>query len=110
MRTDVPGRMNSALPSHRGLWYGGAWHDALSGRSAETLNPSTGDSLGEVALADAADVDAAVAAARRGFTEWRAVPPLERARCLRRIADLVRAHAEELALIDAANCGNPVRE
>src|SRR5437763_4676154 len=110
MRTNVPGRVNSALPSHRGVWYGGAWHDALSGRSAETWNPSTAESLGKVAVADAADVDAAVTAARRGFVEWRAVPPLERARCLRRIAELVRQHADELALIDAANCGNPVRE
>ena len=61
-------------------------------------------------MADAADVAAAVSAARGGFAEWRAVPPLERARVLRRIAELVRQHAEELALIDAANCGNPVRE
>src|SRR5437764_506667 len=97
MRTNVPGRVNSALPSHRGVWYGGAWHDALSGRSAETWNPSTGESLGKVAVADAADIDAAVTAARRGFVEWRAVPPLERARCLRRIAELVRQHADELA-------------
>ena len=49
-------------------------------------------------------------AARRGFAEWRAVLPLERARILRRLAELLRQHAGELALIDAANCGNPVRE
>ena len=103
-------RIASALPQHRGVWYGGAWHEALSGGTADTLDPSTGASLGRVAVAGAEDVDAAVAAARRGFAEWRAVPPLERARILRRIAERVREHAEELALIDAANCGNPVRE
>ena len=98
------------LPDHRGVYYGGAWHDPLSGCFAETLNPGTGLPLGQVAVADAADVAAAVAAARRGFAEWRAVLPLERAKILRRLAQLVRDHAQELALIDAANCGNPVRE
>jgi betaine-aldehyde dehydrogenase len=102
--------VDSALPKHRGLWYGGAWHDARSGGNVETLNPSTGASLGPVAVAGPDDVDAAVAAARRGFANWRAVPPLERGLILRRIAEVVRQHADELALIDAANCGNPVRE
>ena len=98
------------LPAHRGAYYGGAWHDPVSGVFAETLNPSSGESLGRVAVGGAADVDAAVAAARRGFVEWRAVAPLERAKILRRIAQLLRENAGELALIDAANCGNPVRE
>ena len=98
------------LPVHRIAYYGGAWHEPLSGKFADTLNPSTAESLGRVAIAGAADVDAAVAAARRGSVEWRAVAPLERARILRRIAELLRKNAGELALIDAANCGNPVRE
>jgi betaine-aldehyde dehydrogenase len=103
-------QVDSVLPKHRTAWYGGAWHDPRSERDEETWNPSTGDSLGRVALCGEEDVGAAVAAARSGFEAWRAVPALERARILRRIADVVRQHAEELALIDAANCGNPVRE
>ena len=99
-----------ALPDHRGIYFGGAWHEPASGRFAETANPSTGESLGSVAVGGPADVDAAVAAARSGFLEWRAVAPLERARLLRKIGELLRRHADELALIDAANCGNPVRE
>jgi len=98
------------LPAHRGAYYGGAWHDPASGAFAETLNPSSGESLGRVAVSGVADVDAAVAAAKRGFLEWRAVVPFERARILRRVAQLLRENAGELALIDAANCGNPVRE
>ena len=98
------------LPTRRGLYYGGGWHDPRSGNFADTLNPGTGGSLGRVAVGNAADVDSAVAAARRGFSEWRAVVPLERARMLRRLAELLRQNAGELALIDAANCGNPVRE
>jgi len=108
--SDEDGEIESALPIHRGLYYAGAWHVARDGRTAETLNPSTGTSLGAVAIAGADDVDAAVSAARRGYLEWRAVAPLERARILRGLAEVVRRNAKELALIDAANCGNPVRE
>jgi len=98
------------LPEHRGLYYGGAWHEPASGSSAPTLNPSTGETLAEVAIGGSADVDAAVAAAQSGFEAWRAVAPLERARILREVAARLRRHADELALIDAADCGNPVRE
>jgi betaine-aldehyde dehydrogenase len=102
--------MDLPLPVQRRLYYGNGWHEPLSGRYADTLNPGTGESLGTVAVAGGLDVDNAVAAARRGFAEWRAVVPQERARILRRLADLLRKNATELALIDAANCGNPVRE
>jgi betaine-aldehyde dehydrogenase len=98
------------LPAARDVYYGGAWNAPRSGRYADTLNPGTGETLGRVAVSGTADVDAAVAAARQGFPQWRAVVPLERARILRQIADIVRRHARELALIDAANCGNPVTE
>jgi betaine-aldehyde dehydrogenase len=99
-----------SLPRQRGLYFGGQWHAPRSGRWVDTFNPGTGATLGSVAEADATDVDAAVAAAKAGFREWRAVPPLERARILRRAAAILRENADELALIDAANCGNPVRE
>ncbi len=98
------------LPVNRTCYYGGAWHAPKSGREADTINPGTGESLGKVADAGAADVDAAVAAAKAAFKEWRNVLPLERAKMLRRIAEVLRKHAEELAMIDAADCGNPVRE
>ncbi|HZQ61460.1 MAG TPA: aldehyde dehydrogenase family protein [Casimicrobiaceae bacterium] len=104
---DVKARL--PLPQHRDLYYGGAWHRAKGGY-AVTFNPGDGTALGEVAQANAADVAAAVAAAQAGFDAWRAVAPLERARILRRIAAILRENAHELALIDAANCGNPVRE
>jgi betaine-aldehyde dehydrogenase len=98
------------LPAHRGCYYGGVWHAPLSGREGDTINPGTGQSLGKVADAGAADVDAAVAAAKAAFKAWRNVLPLERAKMLRRIAEVLRAHAQELAMIDAADCGNPVAE
>ncbi|MEO8136032.1 MAG: aldehyde dehydrogenase family protein [Betaproteobacteria bacterium] len=102
--------MTIPLPAHRSLYYGGAWHDPAAGQFIDTQNPGTGETLAQVAVSGADDVDAAVAAAQRGFAEWRAVLPLERAKILRRLAQIVRDNAQELALIDAANCGNPVRE
>jgi betaine-aldehyde dehydrogenase len=98
------------LPEPRGLYYAGAWHAPLEGGFGETINPGTGESLGRVAEASAADVDAAVEAALRGFAIWRLVPPLERARLLRQLAAILRDRAQELAMLDAADCGNPVRE
>jgi betaine-aldehyde dehydrogenase len=97
------------LPANRGLYYGGAWHEARGGR-VDTFDPATGESLGACAEADASDVDAAVQAARHGFEAWRRMKPLERAAPLRKAAAAIRAHAEELALLDALNGGNPVRE
>ena len=57
----------------RGLYYGGRWVEATSGRSFASINPSTGTKLGDVPYADAKDVDLAVKAAARGFEEWRKV-------------------------------------
>ena len=103
----MPNHMD-VLPRRRDLYYGGAWHPAAA--QSDTTNPGTGESLGPVAEAREVDVDRAVAAARRGFETWRDVKPLERARILKEIAALLRKHGDELALIDAANCGNPVTE
>ncbi len=114
MNTAVPPKSLKAqplnLPQHRDAFYGGKWHKAKSGRAADTINPGTGESLGPVADCGAADIDAAVASAKVAFPAWRDTPPLERARLLKRIANVLRDHADELALIDAADCGNPVAE
>jgi betaine-aldehyde dehydrogenase len=98
------------LPTHRDCYYGGRWVRPRAGRYADSINPGTGQSLGPVADGGADDVDAAVAAAKLAFEGWRRVPPLERARLLKRIAATLREHAEELAMIDAADCGNPYAE
>lgn len=97
------------LPRRRELYYGGAWHEPRGGY-LETLNPATGESLGRVAEANAEDVDAAVRAAQSGFEVWRRMKPLERAGLLRKVAAVLRENAFELAMIDAANCGNPISE
>lgn len=106
MQQDAPPDPQRVLPVQTDLYRGGGWHAPLSGRRADTLNPGTGAVLASVADAGADDVDAAQA----GYLEWRDVAPLERARVLREIARLLRVHGDELAMIDAANCGNPYTE
>ena len=76
----------------------------------DTFNPATGESLGPAAEANAADVDAAVTAAAQGFEVWKKIKPLERASMLKKVAAVLRENAFELAMLDAANCGNPIAE
>ena len=97
-------------PSGRSLYFDGEWRHPSSGRYNPTFNPGLDEAIGAVAEANGADVDAAVAAAREAFRVWRDVAPLERGRLLKEVAAVVRANARELAALDAANCGNPVRE
>ena len=76
----------------------------------DTFNPATGESLGPAAEANAADVHAAVTAATQGFEVWKKIKPLERASMLKKVAAVLRENAFELAMLDAANCGNPIAE
>src|SRR5262245_41133052 len=87
----------AVLPTTRGAYYGGAWHEPKARRYTDSINPGTGQSLGKVAESGADDIDAAVASAKTAFNEWRRVLPLERARILRRVAEILRQNAKELA-------------
>src|SRR5580704_17630057 len=97
------------LPSHHGPYYAGKWQQP-AGRLAEVTNPGTGESLGEVVAGTSTNAQAAIAAAKAAYRDWRRVPPLERAKMLRAIAEVLRKNGEELAMIDAADCGNPYAE
>ena len=97
------------LPSHRGPYYGGKWQQP-AGRLTDVTSPGTGESLAQVVEGTAADAQAAIAAAKAAYREWRRVPPLERAKMLRAIAEVLRRNGEELAMLDAADCGNPYAE
>src|SRR5437867_8148275 len=99
-----------SLPSHRDPYYAGKWQKPKSGRYVDSISPGTGESLGKVVDGSVADAEAAIAAAKAAFREWRRVPPLDRAKMLRAIAEVLRRNGEELAMIDAADCGNPYAE
>ncbi|NUT09656.1 MAG: aldehyde dehydrogenase family protein, partial [Nonomuraea sp.] len=72
------------------------------------VNPATEEVIADVELADAAEVDRAVERAAKAYPAWREVSPGDRARLLRRFADLVDAHADELARLELANAGHPI--
>ena len=84
---------------------------AASGQRFATLDPATETPIVEVARGGAADVDAAVRAAHDAFHgDWRKVTPAARGRILLRLADLVAAHKEELAALETADVGKPLKE
>jgi betaine-aldehyde dehydrogenase len=110
--TDARHRVNpdNVLPSHFDLYYGGAWHAPKAGQYVETINPALDEPIAKVADADADDAAAAIEAAHRAFPAWSALPPLKRGDVMRAAAKILREHAEELAMLDALNTGNPVAE
>ncbi|WP_439533350.1 aldehyde dehydrogenase family protein [Polymorphobacter sp.] len=91
-----------------GLLIDGQWEAASGGGSFAALDPATGIETGRIAAASASDVDAAVAAAERALPGWRATMPVERARLLWKIADLIEANIDELAELESLDQGKPL--
>src|SRR4051812_24935423 len=91
---------------------GGRWVDAASGKTFETLNPSTGETICRVAEGDKADIDAAVKAARQAFEAgpWRKMNGSDRARLLNKLADAIEAHKDELAALESLDNGKPIAD
>lgn len=88
------------------------WVDSISGRTFETINPATDEVICQVAEADATDVDKAVKVARTAFNqgEWSKMPPSERGKLLYKLADLIAAHADELAQLETLDNGKPLKD
>jgi acyl-CoA reductase-like NAD-dependent aldehyde dehydrogenase len=89
---------------------GEEWRGARDGATLETTNPATGETIASFPRFRAEDVDDAVRVARGAFPAWRDASPLDRAAAVRRLADVVLEHAEELALLDVVDNGSPIRE
>ncbi|HEX2091326.1 MAG TPA: betaine-aldehyde dehydrogenase [Longimicrobiaceae bacterium] len=94
------------------LYIGGEWQDAASGRAFETVNPATGETLTQVAEADAEDVDRAVRAARAAFEngKWAGMSGRERGKILYRMAEIIESRLDELARLETLDNGKPFRE
>jgi len=88
----------------------GAWSAPGAGEYFETVDPSNGERLAAVAQGSAADVDAAVKAARAAASSWQALTPHTRARYLYAIARLVQKHSRRLAVLETMDNGKPIRE
>ncbi|WP_203336903.1 aldehyde dehydrogenase family protein [Nocardioides limicola] len=95
-------------PSY-GLFINGEFTDG-SGTAFKTVNPATEEVLAEVAEANAADVDAAVKAARKAFRTWSRMPGTERAKYLFRIARIIQERSRELAVCESLDNGKPIKE
>lgn len=81
-----------------------------SGRTFASIDPATGAELAQVAFGEAEDVDAAVDAARRTYESgaWAKLSPGERAKRLRRLADLIHEHADRIGAIESRDTGKPL--
>ena len=90
----------------------GASVDAASGETFDTVSPATNEAIGRVAKAGIEDVDRAVAAARRAFDDgrWSKMPPVERSKRMRRMADIIRERVDELARLETLNSGKIIVE
>ena len=89
------------------IYVGGAWADSSAPDTIDVINPATEEIIDRVPAGTAADVDRAVAAARRALPGWEATPPAERAAHLRAILDGLRARQEHLATLIATDLGAP---
>ncbi|MBY0335031.1 MAG: NAD-dependent succinate-semialdehyde dehydrogenase [Acetobacteraceae bacterium] len=92
------------------LHIAGEWRGGEGGRVIDVLNPANEEVIGTVAHASRADLDAALAAAERGFAAWKKVSPYERSKTMRKAADLLRARADAIAQLMTLEQGKPLPE
>ena len=92
------------------LFIGGKFVAAKTGKTFASINPATEKPLAEIALGGAADVDAAVASARKAFKTWSKLPGRERGKYLYRIARIIQEKARELAVLETMDGGKPIKE
>ena len=90
----------------------GEFVNSLSGKTFGNINPATAQKIVNVSECDKADVDYAVTVARRAFDDgrWSNMHPAERGKRLMRLADLITANADELALLETLDMGKPISE
>jgi len=100
----------TAIETCRQLLIDGAWASAQDGAMLDVINPATGARIGQIPAGKAADVNRAVAAARRAFDDsaWSRMPGAQRTRLLLKLADLMEQHADTFAQIESLDNGKPV--
>jgi succinate-semialdehyde dehydrogenase/glutarate-semialdehyde dehydrogenase len=92
------------------LFIDGAWGPSASGKVLTVVNPATGDDLGKLAHAGIADLDRALAAVEKGFHVWRKVSAFERAKVMRKAAELLRSRVDDIAHLLTQEQGKPLPE
>lgn len=101
---------NVELKARYQLFIGGRWKDSSDGRTFKTYCPADSSVLAECAEATKEDVDEAVKAAWKAFESWKHVTVNERAAILNKIADIIDANREHLAMVESLDNGKPIRE
>jgi phenylacetaldehyde dehydrogenase len=98
------------LATTRPMLIDGEWVHAQDNATVDSINPATGLKLGDVAVAGIAELNTAVAAAKRAFEggTWRTLIPSARAKLLWKIADLIEENVEELARLESLDNGKPI--
>lgn len=92
------------------LFINGKWRPSHSGRTIDVLNPATEEVIGTVAHADKSDLDEALAAAAAGFKVWRATPPADRSKIMRKAAQLLRERIGRISNVLTMEQGKPLAE
>src|SRR5437763_5287828 len=93
-----------------GHFIDGQWHDPQAGVFFATTDPATGEKIADISQGSAADVDAAVKAARKAFPAWQSLSGHKRARYLYALARAVQRHSRRLAVLETIDNGKPIRE
>src|ERR1700723_3849600 len=109
MTVTLDRNVEAFIGSPRQLFINGQWVDAASGKTFETPDPATGETLARIAEGDAEDINRAVKAARKAFKEgpWRRMTPPDRGRIVWKIGDLILEHTAELAQLESLDNGKP---
>ena len=92
--------MQKPMDDRYKLYIDGQWVDASTGKTTSTYNPANGELLATCADASKEDVDKAVKAAWKAWDSWKKVSPQDRSAMLLKIADLIDANAEKLAMVE----------
>ena len=92
------------------LFIDGAWGPAAGGRTIDVVNPATGDKIGTVPHAALSDLDRALEAADKGFRVWRKISAYDRAKVMRKAADLLRERVDAIARLMTLEQGKPLAE
>ncbi len=107
-KAQIPAALQDVIRTE--LFIDGKFVAAESGATMATLNPHDNSEIAQIALAGKTDIDKAVAAAQRAFPKWSRMAAMDRGRILLKLADLIEANAEQLAMLESLDTGHPIRD
>ncbi len=107
-KSQIPAALQGAI--HTQLFIDEKFVDAESGETMATLNPHDNSEIAQIALAGKADIDKAIRAAQKAYPKWSRLAAMDRGRILLKLADLIEANAEQLAMLESLDTGHPIRD